>query len=500
MTSKQLISSIAAAGSLLTGGIVNNAQLQAQDDVINPYIENVDSFETRVNANKVLVHKDKPKITLEKWNNKDSLGVSYSKTKKNGKTSRKQLTKITEYQVSNKESVVMEPTVIDVIGKQANLDNLRTQKANLIADIQSNPGKYLQIATPDGLIPATTTTAELIAYKTASYDEQIQEAQTALITEDGFNIDINLNSKPSSNVFTYQFENWEDKDFFYQPPLNQEIVVLEGDQGQATCTETDCYDKNGNVIRHRPETVVGSYAVYSKDKKNHILGQTNYQTGKLFHIYRPLVSDVNGSTTWATLNITDGVMTVTVPQQFLDSADYPVLVDPTIGFTGLGGSSDAVSSSAKMRGTVHNSPGTGTVDSISLYVTTASSRTFKGVIIDTIASPAIITNGVSPASAGTGIVTNTLVSVNYSSKPSITNGVDYGLCIIMSGSWTSKYDSSGNTLKYVYDDSNSYTTPAAPAAGEILGPLGGIKYSIYATYTASGGGSTTPARRILIIE
>lgn len=143
-----------------------------------------------------------------------------------------------------------------------------------------------------------------------------------------FEFDIELLERPDTNVFTYELEGWEDLDFFYQPPLNEEMA-------SSTCTATDC----GGA--HRPENVVGSYAVYHKTKRNHVQGETNFQTGKLYHIYRPLVYDAEGNEVWGELHYEAGRLSVTVPQEFLDSAMYPVIVDPTFGYTSVGASTFA---------------------------------------------------------------------------------------------------------------------------------------------------------------
>lgn len=419
MTSKQLIASIATAGTLLTGGVVNNIQLQAQDEAINPYVETVDTLETHVKGNKVSVHKNEPKIIMEKWNGKDSLGVSYSKTKNKGKTNRKQLTKIAEYEVDNKESVVME-------------------------------------STEDG---------------------------------EGFNIDINLSSKPASNVFTYTFENWQDKDFFYQPALNVEMA-------SSTCTETDC----GNV--HRPENVVGSYAVYSKVHKDHISGQTNYQTGKLFHIYRPLVSDANGSTTWATLNIVDGVMTVTVPWEFLDNGVYPVLVDPTFGYTTAGASSFQLYASCcgnEYQGSSYNLSGSGTVTAINTWLCGTAGTDFKPLIYLNGGSNVPTTRKV--IGAATAVTTTCPTYTNQSVSVSVTlSAGDYflgatadgglaGVSLALDTTGANGYHSNGN-------GGFSYISPPDPWSG--LAPTGTDtrKVSIYATYTASAPDSTPTIHKI----
>jgi hypothetical protein len=136
-------------------------------------------------------------------------------------------------------------------------------------------------------------------------------------TENEFDIDFTLHAKPETNVFEYKIDGAEQFDFFYQPPLTDEEIA-EGAE--------------------RPENVVGSYAVYHKTKANHRVGDTNYATGKAFHIYRPKAIDANGAEVWAELSYENGLLLVTVPADFLEKAAYPVVVDPTFGHTVLGAS------------------------------------------------------------------------------------------------------------------------------------------------------------------
>ncbi len=100
----------------------------------------------------------------------------------------------------------------------------------------------------------------------------------------------------------------------YQPFLTQE----ERDQG---------------VIR--PLNTEGSYAFYHATKKNN-----QYQTGKLFHLFRPIVEDALGNKAWCSLYINPEIteLTITVSQQFLDEAVYPIVIDPDFGYTSIGGS------------------------------------------------------------------------------------------------------------------------------------------------------------------
>ena len=84
--------------------------------------------------------------------------------------------------------------------------------------------------------------------------------------EDGaFELEVVLNEKPATNIFTFAVDGADDLDFLYQRSLDQEVHGEE----IASCSETECLDKEGNVVSSRPENVIGSYAVYHKTKKDH---------------------------------------------------------------------------------------------------------------------------------------------------------------------------------------------------------------------------------------
>lgn len=164
------------------------------------------------------------------------------------------------------------------------------------------------------------TQGKTIKYITPDYEVHQYELDTGEIGEDGgLEFEWVLPSKPASNVLAATIQT-KGLDFFYQPPLTQQEI----DEGAV-----------------RPENVVGSYAVYhaTKGGMNRSDGM-EYKVGKAFHIYRPKVTDANNNSVYADLNIDEqnGTLTVTVPQDFLDNAVYPVIVDPTFGYTSIGAS------------------------------------------------------------------------------------------------------------------------------------------------------------------
>ena len=75
--------------------------------------------------------------------------------------------------------------------------------------------------------------------------------------------------------------------------------------------------------------------VWDINRKNN-----KYKTGKLFHVYRPFVIDSDNNKAWCTSFLyKDGKLTVELPKEFMDSAVYPVRLDPIIGYNTAGGSS-----------------------------------------------------------------------------------------------------------------------------------------------------------------
>lgn len=286
-------------------------------------------------------------------------------------------------------------------------------------------------------------------------------------TENEFDIDFTLDAKPDTNIFTYKIEGAEDFDFFYQPELSPEEIA-EGS--------------------YRPENVIGSYAVYHKTKANHRIGSTNYATGKAFHIYRPKAIDANAAETWAELNYENGTLSVTVPQTFLDDAVYPVIVDPTLGITGIGATTYSNEVNDGILATAATMSESGTITSISVYVPVDSaddgakkwgiyqkdsvSSGNHGFIIGT-------TETTSPAG-------NNWITLNTTASPTLNSGTVY-----YPSAWGEetalKYDTgTGTYLSDVNVYGASWPDPltATNFANFFL-------LSIYATYTASGG--STPA-------
>lgn len=294
----------------------------------------------------------------------------------------------------------------------------------------------------------------------------------------GIELEVVLDSVPDSSTFDFQLTGYEDFDFFVQAPLTPEQIADGG---------------------YMPENVVGSIAVYHKTLRDHVLGETNYSTGKVLHIFRPKAIDANGKEAWGFLGYDEGVLHVVIPQEFLESATYPVTVDPTFGYTTVGASSPGG----------WGSGGSGCLGVASQWTTTESSAVYKMSAYMTLNANAGngIRLGIYTDSGG---VPNTLVASSsafavFPSNATTTGWFDVPLSDI--------YTLTGSTAYWVAGGSNacisgsgassaadttggtSYTSSTDLGATGLAatfpsGSSGSTRYSIYATY-ASGGETAT---------
>lgn len=295
------------------------------------------------------------------------------------------------------------------------------------------------------------------------------ESSSGVGEDGGFEIEVVLNEVPESNVFSFEINGAEEYDFFYQPALTEEEIT-EG----AT----------------RPDNVIGSYAVYHKTNKDHVIGGTNYATGKAYHIYRPKAIDANNVETWGDLNIENGILTVTIPTEYLSTATYPVKVDPTFGYTSAGASASFISTPTSGIVTVATSSQNGTISKLTFYGAYFSTQTSaKGLLYANSSSdPSTLISETTALLLTSAYPTQVWNDVSFSSPQSVSVSTDYWIGIA----------NAGNAVSYAYDTLTSasrskgsfpYATPSNPwliASDTVENKV----YSVYATYSAN--------RRIII--
>lgn len=308
----------------------------------------------------------------------------------------------------------------------------------------------------------------IIKYKTPDYEVHQYSLEKSEGREDGgFEFEWVLYEKPETNILTTTIQT-KGLDFFYQPELTQEEI------------EEGCF---------RPENVVGSYAVYhsTKGRLNENFGK-DYKVGKAFNIYRPKAIDSIGQKTWCDLNIEKDTLVVTIPQKFIETAIYPIIIDPTFGYTTIGGTSSASSMNLNDRTNMASAslPVNGTVTDVNFYGSTDTSTTsivlsvysdtgatYPNTIAGTVSSTQTLTT---TAGWKVGTVSYSLTAGTYWTTAHINN---------FTGNESYFYDvGTGNRCTAAiagFFDSPPATFPSSQtiATGRMM--------STYATYTASGG-------------
>ena len=305
--------------------------------------------------------------------------------------------------------------------------------------------------------------------------------------ENGYEYEIILLEKPDNNLIEFDIEI-KGLNFYYQPALN-----LEDNPEADYCTDTTCFkeiDGQMATTTHRPENVVGSYAVYHESKAGdyHKMDGKNYMAGKAFHIYRPKITDAEGNWTWEEMNIDieTGILTITIPQEFLDNAVYPVSSKGlTFGYDpeSHGQSSTGFIANAILTDFINRLGGSGTGNSMSAYCFTAGPGMFQlGLYRNS--DDVLIGNTDDITEYTTGWQTGVFVS-----EPELS-AINYNLAFMHNNVSTSYfkiyYDTGGNTSSQIeYSTYGTWTNPVTWGGSGY-----GYIFSIYCTYTAGGAEDT----------
>ena len=291
-----------------------------------------------------------------------------------------------------------------------------------------------------------------------------------------FEFEIVFENKPSFNSITFNV-NFANLKFYYQPPLYEEYGFSEPFSNSTFLVNaTHVMEFNGTdwiTTTYRPENIVGSYAVYHAYKMNN-----EYKAGKAFHIYRPKLIDAEGKTAWAELSVDEkkGVLTITLPQEFLDEAVYPVTIDPTFGYDTIGKSSISYSADY-IQGSWFSCPEPGIANSITFYLYSSSYDDGPRKLGIYRRSDNSFVGGTAEYSGepSPGWVTHPLES-----PQPLLSAEDYWL-VHWGEEYALRYDSgTGKGGRQSVEYPGSWPDPWSPTSNDRI-------YSIYCTYTAGGG-------------
>jgi len=290
---------------------------------------------------------------------------------------------------------------------------------------------------------------------------------------DKVEFDIYLSKRPNTNVFKYKVRG-TGLSFYYQPPLT---------------------DKDIAAGAYRPDDVVGSYAVYHPSKRDN-----KYRTGKFCHIYRPLLIDSGGNKSWAKLRHRHGTLSVVADPVFLKKAAYPVIVDPTIGYTSDGGSERTASAGylwCGIRGQADATGGVASKLSAFMRMFGAGSATLKQGFYEDNSGTPVLQDRV--AADNTGVTINSTSDAWYDSNAisgAVAASTYYWPCLLISatdGTPKYNYDSAGSNVSFY--KGTGYTDLPDPWAAS--GSASSDQISIYVTYESESTGATNVVYNII---
>lgn len=285
----------------------------------------------------------------------------------------------------------------------------------------------------------------------------------------GFEFEVILKEKPTTNKIVLNIETQGLK-FYYQPELTPEEIA-EGS--------------------FRPDNVIGSYAVYHATRTNMHRSKADaekYKAGKAFHIYRPKITDAEGKWVWGELSLDEvaGTLTTTIPQEFLDSAVYPVSTGTTnFGYEIMG--STLVTLENRIYA-ISATGGVGTGISISAFINcTTEAKNMLGILYEGALNAATkVENGITEEI----LIPNTqdgLQTWNFLSAPTLAVKTYYiGVSSASGAGFGRVYADTGANRNGATITYPSFPDPCAFTAYDdfILG--------IYCTYEAGGGTTVTP--------
>jgi len=235
----------------------------------------------------------------------------------------------------------------------------------------------------------------------------------------------------------------------YQPALTQEEI----DQGAV-----------------RPAPVVGSYAVFDG------------AGAKLGHIFRPFAETALGQRRWLDLTLSPHALGVVLRivldrgvLEALPPAAWPVVIDPTLGYTSIGASTVGVNQDNESAVGSFTSGAAGTMDNVRTYGSNSVPATM-GVYADSSTYPGALVGD----SAGGNTVAGNWTIQNVSG--SIAASTPYWVAFAGGTSpFNMRYDSAALTWKYkgkAYSAGN-LSDPFPAGAGQ----NSNYKLTLYATYT-----------------
>lgn len=318
-------------------------------------------------------------------------------------------------------------------------------------------------------------TNEIITWRKGQYTARFYHRSD--IEEGALEFELVIPRRPAWNCLEFIVSNSANLVWLYQAPYAN--VDPDGSTWQAA--------PSGAIYR-RPAKVNGSYAVYHRSKG--VLNDADgpdYKAGKAFHVYRPHATDANGVETWGTLDFNEqtGILTMCLDATWLQNAEYPVTVDPTFGYTTIGGSDAYEVTNYTVGSRYQLTENASTITQVAARMWVAGSVGVKsGIYADSSNTPAARF-----AQQTTATTVGAEAWFTWSYATGAASAAYYWLVFNGASGYQIKYDTDA-AYKKAYD-SETYTAVFKDPFGPVEGYDDTVKISAYATYTAAAAGRTT---------
>lgn len=330
---------------------------------------------------------------------------------------------------------------------------------------------------------AVDVRADKIVYSSNAVDVEMYLRDGDEQRQNEFQFDALLKTRAAANAaatFVLQYVGHENFDFDYMTPIAEvytevlrgKVWVYNYDRAAYLADPTSVVPGIGRQTWYQ-----GGYHVKHKTWTNWH-GSRNYCI-----LSRPLLTAADNSESWGTMsfNPVTGEMTYSFDAAFLATAPLPIRVDPTFGYTSVGGDTFPMSEDRAL-GSIFTLSESATGVNLYIYCTrSGAAQNIKGIVYDVSAGDPNARQEVGAAVAvpNSPAWATSAISGSYSAA-------DFYLGYVSDGHTGQSYkDASGTPQTKMANGTLTYTAPEATWPGTDANYDG--QSSIYMDYTVAGG-------------
>jgi len=274
--------------------------------------------------------------------------------------------------------------------------------------------------------------------------------------------------------------------YIKKKPLSNKIYFTKNDKGVIWEPQKPLTSDEIKRGINRPDDIQGSFALYCP-KQNHIIGSTNYMSGKVGHVPAPYIVLLDGTKIKCKMTIEDIYLVIEIPLDIYLSWNWDIALplDPTFGYS-TAGASNYGGFGHYYVGNPYTPASAGTMSSISIY----SSHTSNGKIVLGLYENATLRDYTTMLSGALSagwhsidtVVDYAITAIEYKLVYNYNDGSGYNTVYYDSATYTYNYDSYYGFSGVLYGGDNINWSNGS-----------NMKWSIYGTFAESGGSAQLSA-------